>query len=142
LLAPRQQKLDEIAERLPRSLAARAGHSRADLNLVVGRLRRELLDQRVERLRDKLDSAWSMAGLVHPDRPLRRGFARVTALDGATLTTAEQARAVRRLELHFADGVVPASVEGESAAARRPVERKRGTRHIPPQPGLFDPAEE
>ena len=142
LLAPRQQRLDDIAERLPRALAARAGHSRADLNLISGRLRRDLLDQRVERLREKLETAWSMAGLVHPDRPLRRGFARVTALDGATLTSAAKARAAGRVDLHFIDGVVPASIEGESAAGRRPVERKGRTRHMPPQPGLFDPAEE
>jgi exodeoxyribonuclease VII large subunit len=138
LLAPRQQRLDDIAGRLPRSLGARAGHSRADLNLVAGRLRRELLDQRVGRLRDKLEAAWSMAGLVHPDRPLNRGFARVTASDGATLTSAAQARAARRVDLHFADGAVPATVDGAVPA----VERKRPNRHIPSQPGLFDPAEE
>ena len=142
LLAPRQQRLDDIAERLPRSLAARAGHSRADLNLVAGRLRRELLDQRVERLREKLESAWSMAGLVHPDRPLRRGFARVTAPDGATLTSAARARAAGHVDLHFADGTVPATVDGGEPPTRPAVERKRAKRHIPPQPGLFDPAEE
>jgi exodeoxyribonuclease VII large subunit len=142
LLAPRQQRLDDIAERLPRSLAARAGHSRADLNLVAGRLRRDLLDQRVERLRDKLESVWSMAGLVHPDRPLRRGFARVTAPDGTTLTSAAKARAAGRVGLHFSDGVVPATVDGADPAMRPVVERKRPKRHIPPQPGLFDPAEE
>ncbi len=142
LLAPRQQRLDDIAERLPRSLAARAGHSRADLNLVAGRLRRDLLDQRVERLRDKLASAWSMAGLVHPDRPLSRGFARVTALDGGTLTSAAKARAAGRVDLHFADGIVPATIDGGEPATRAAVERKRPKRHIPPQPGLFDPAEE
>jgi exodeoxyribonuclease VII large subunit len=42
LVAPRRQRLGEIAERLPRSLAARAGNARADLNLVAGRLRRDL----------------------------------------------------------------------------------------------------
>jgi exodeoxyribonuclease VII large subunit len=32
LLAPQQQRLDELAERLPRALSARLGHARADLN--------------------------------------------------------------------------------------------------------------
>src|SRR5688572_4301843 len=38
LTGPRQQRLDEVAERLPRSLAARAGHARADLNAIAPRL--------------------------------------------------------------------------------------------------------
>ena len=40
LFAPMAQRVDELGERLPRSLAARAGNARADLNLVSGRLRR------------------------------------------------------------------------------------------------------
>src|SRR6185369_7031784 len=50
IFAPMTQRLDEMGERLPRSLAARAGSARGDLNLVAGRLRREGLDQRVARL--------------------------------------------------------------------------------------------
>src|SRR5579884_1228906 len=38
LFAPVAQRLDDVAERLLRSLAARAGSARADLNLVSGRL--------------------------------------------------------------------------------------------------------
>src|SRR6478735_8401703 len=37
LFAPAAQRVDELGERLPRSLAARAGNARADLNLVSGR---------------------------------------------------------------------------------------------------------
>ena len=37
LFAPVLQRVDEHRERLPRALAARAGHARADLNLVAGR---------------------------------------------------------------------------------------------------------
>ena len=47
------QRVDELGERLPRSLAARAGNARADLNLVAGRLRRELVDQRIARLSEQ-----------------------------------------------------------------------------------------
>ena len=42
LFAPVAQRLDDLGERLPRSLSARAGSARADMNLVAGRLRREL----------------------------------------------------------------------------------------------------
>ena len=136
------ERLDEIAERLPRSLGARAGHARADLNLVAGRLRRDLLDRRVVRASERLAAAWQMAELVHPDRPLRRGFARVTGRDGITLTSAAATRTAKRFDLHFADGAIAGSVEGGGEAPAKAVERKRRASHMPPQPGLFDPAEE
>jgi exodeoxyribonuclease VII large subunit len=137
-----RERLDEIAERLPRSLGARAGHARADLNLVAGRLRRDLLDRRVVRASERLAAAWQMAELVHPDRPLRRGFARVTGRDGITLTSAAATRAAKRFDLHFADGAIAGSVDGGGEAPAKAVERKRRASHMPPQPGLFDPAEE
>ncbi len=141
LLNPRAQRVDELGDRLPRSLRARAGASRAVLNLVAGRLRHELLDQRVARLGEKLAAAWKVAKLSHPERPLRRGFVRVTNRDGHTLTSAGQARAARYLSLCFGDGEVPATVDG-SESRPAPVERKARRSHIAPQPGLFDAGEE
>jgi exodeoxyribonuclease VII large subunit len=140
IFAPMAQRLDEVGERLPRSLAARAGSARADLNLVAGRLRRELVDQRIDRLSEQLGALWRLAELAHPDKPLRRGFARVTTRDGHTLTHAQDARAARELTLHFGDGTVDAAVDG--ASAPKPVEPKRRKSYMPPQPGLFDPAED
>ena len=140
LFAPVAQRLDEVGERLPRSLSARAGNARADLNLVAGRLRRELIDQRVARLTERLSAAWKMAELAHPERPLSKGYVRVTSRDGKTLTTAADARAAQRLTLNFADGKVDARVDGEVDS--RPVEPKRRKPYMPPQPGLFDPAED
>jgi exodeoxyribonuclease VII large subunit len=140
MFAPIIQRFDEIGERLPRSLAARAGSARADLNLVAGRLRRDLIDQRIARLSDRLSAAWKMAELVHPERPLSKGYVRVTSRDGATLTRARDAREARRLTLHFGDGAVDASIDGESHG--RAVEPKRRKPYMPPQPGLFDPAED
>jgi exodeoxyribonuclease VII large subunit len=140
IFAPVIQRLDEVGERLPRSLAARAGSARADLNLVAGRLRRDVVDQRIARLTEQLGSLWRLAELAHPDKPLSRGFARVTGRDGKTLTHARDARAARRVTLHFGDGAVDASVDGSPAAA--PVEPKRRKPYIPSQPGLFDPAED
>jgi exodeoxyribonuclease VII large subunit len=140
IFAPVVQRVDELGERLPRSLAARAGHARADLNLVAGRLRRDLIDQRIARLSERLTAAWKMAELAHPERPLSKGYVRVTSRDGQTLTHASDARAAQRLTLHFGDGAVDASVDG--ASAPQPVEPKRRKPYIPPQPGLFDPAED
>jgi exodeoxyribonuclease VII large subunit len=140
IFAPVIQRLDEVGERLPRSLAARAGSARADLNLVAGRLRRDVVDQRIARLTEQLGSLWRLAELAHPDKPLSRGFARVTARDGMTLTHARAARDAQRLTLYFGDGAVDASVDGSRPAA--PVEPKRRKPYIPSQPGLFDPAED
>ncbi|HEX8841808.1 MAG TPA: exodeoxyribonuclease VII large subunit, partial [Sphingomicrobium sp.] len=141
ILAPMVQHVDELGERLPRSLASRAGHARADMNLVTGRLRRELIDQRISRLGEKLAAVWAMAELVHPDRPLSRGFARVTDRSGNTLTRAAAAREARELTLRFADGKVDASV-GNTDRVPPPLERKPRRSYIAPQPGLFDEPEE
>jgi exodeoxyribonuclease VII large subunit len=139
IFAPALQRLDEVGERLPRSLAARAGNSRADLNLVSGRLRRDLIDQRIARLSERLSAAWKMAELAHPERPLGRGYARVTSRDGRTLIHAGDARAAKLLTLRFGDGSVDASVGDGTAPA---VERKARRSYIAGQPGLFDPAED
>ena len=142
IFAPMVQRLDEVAERLPRSLAARAGGARADLNLVAGRLRRDVVDQRIARLAEQLGALWRLAELAHPDKPLSRGFARVTARDGKTLTRASDAREAQRLTLQFGDGAVDASVDGAPSIAPPAVEPRRRKPYIPPQPGLFDPAED
>src|SRR5205814_8969380 len=85
IFAPVVQRVDELGHRLPRSLASRAGHARADLNLIAGRLRRDLIDQRIDRLSERLSATWKMAELAHPERPLSKGFVRVTTRDGRTL---------------------------------------------------------
>ncbi|MEP6982338.1 MAG: exodeoxyribonuclease VII large subunit [Sphingomicrobium sp.] len=140
IFAPMVQRLDDAGERLPRSLAARASNARGDLNLVAGRLRRDLIDQRISRLTEQLSGLWRLAELAHPDKPLSRGFARVTGRDGQTLTHARDARAGHYVTLHFGDGEVDATVDGSGTP--RPVERKRAKPYIAPQPGLFDPAED
>ncbi len=139
ILQPMAQRLDEVGERLPRSLGARAGSARADLNLVSGRLRRELIDQQVARLSERLVAAWKMAELVHPERPLARGYVRVTGRDGTTLACARDAREAGRLTLRFSDGNVEATVDEKG---RPKVERKARAPYISKQPGLFDPAED
>src|SRR3982751_865199 len=110
IFAPVLQRVDELGERLPRSLGARAGNARADMNLVAGRLRRELIDRKITHLAAGLAAAWKMAELVHPERPLARGFARVTSRSGKTLLRSEDARSERLLTLHFGDGAVDATV--------------------------------
>jgi exodeoxyribonuclease VII large subunit len=143
LIALPRQRFDELGDRLPRALAARAGHARADLAGVAPRLRRELVEQKIERSAERLAALWQMAQLVHPDRPLSRGFARVTTRDGRTLVSADAARAAAALSLRFADGEVEVAVEHASASsADRPepsrLERKRPRPYVAPQASLFD----
>jgi exodeoxyribonuclease VII large subunit len=145
LFAPAAQRSDELGERLPRALAARASHARADLNAIGPRLRIELVKDRVARASDRLETVWSMANLVHPDRPLSKGFARVTSRAGKTLTSASDAVAERLLTLHFRDGKVdtaPGQVDPPASRAAATVERKRRPTYVPPQPGLFDLGED
>lgn len=139
LLGPRRQRFDELGERLPRGLAARAHKAEAAMNLVTSRLRPELLQQKVARLSERLAATARMAELVHPDRPLARGFVRVSAAaDGRTLTRAADAREAGALRLHFGDGQVEAAVCKAPAPAPAKVERAPRRAYVPPQPNLFD----
>jgi exodeoxyribonuclease VII large subunit len=137
LFAPATQRVDDLVARMPRALAARAAHARADLSAVAPRLRRELLSDRVARAEDRLASLWRLAELAHPDRPLKRGFARVTDRAGKTLTHAAEATAAKLLTLHFGDGNVDATTEAGGKRAPR-VERTRPESYVAPQRGLFD----
>lgn len=132
LLAPQRQRLDELGERLPRGLGARLAHARGELGHAAGALRPGLLLAAHRRGRERLDALWRVAELAHPDRPLRRGYARVTDRDGETLVSAAAARAANRLRLIFNDGPVDAAV-GDSGPARRPP----GARARPEQPKLL-----
>ena len=62
--------------------------------------------------------------MAHPEKPLQRGFVRVTDRAGKTLVHAAAARAAGAIDLHFADGRVAAQV-GDGMAPRpfRPAKR-------------------
>jgi exodeoxyribonuclease VII large subunit len=144
LFAPFAQRLDDAGERLPRALVQRTAHARADLAAVAPRLQSRLLSERVARAQEKLTALWRLAELAHPEKPLQRGFVRVTDRSGKTIVHAADARAAGAVDLHFADGRVAAHIgEGMAPVPFRPakrVERKSSTSY-PPQPGLFDAEE-
>jgi len=119
LLAPQRQRVDELAERLPRGLRSRLDRARGELGHAAGALRPGLLQAACRRGRERLDSLWRIAQLAHPNKPLERGYARIEDRDGKTLISAAAAREARLLRLHFADGAVDAAT-GDS-----PVERQR-----------------
>jgi exodeoxyribonuclease VII large subunit len=136
LFAGQQQKLDDLAERLPRALDRRIAVARGDLAHAAGALRPALLDRKLDRARERLaatrlserpilmkieqgrralDAAWRIAEQLHPDKPLQRGYVRVEKRGGGVLTHSAEARAAGLLTLHFADGAVDAAVDDGSA---------------------------
>ena len=141
LFEPTAIRLGEIAARLPRALATRAAHARAVYNGVAPRLRTPLVEQRIAHAHDKLESLGRLLAAAHPERPLQRGFARITDRHGKTLLHARDAREAGALSLRFADGSVDATVDGaslERAAPRSYRPAKPRPAGSPPQPGLFD----
>ncbi len=141
LFAPLAQRVDDAGDRLPRALTQRTAHARADLAAVAPRLQARLIEERIERGRERIASMWRLAELAHPERPLQRGFVRVTDRAGKTLVHAAAARAAGAIDLHFADGRVAAQV-GDFAGPKpfRPakrVERKAGGPYLPGQADLF-----
>jgi exodeoxyribonuclease VII large subunit len=120
LLAPQRQRLDDLADRLPRALRTELSHARAALAQTAGALRPGLLNASYARAKERLESLWRVAQLAHPNRPLERGYARVEDRDGRTLISAAAARRAERLRLIFADGDVEVQVGGGA-----PVERVR-----------------
>ena len=145
LFAPFGQRLDDAGERLPRALIQRTAHARAGLAEVAPRLQSRLLQERVDRGSERVAALWRLADLAHPERPLQRGFVRVTDRAGKTIIHAADARAAVALDLHFADGRVAAQVgDGMAPVPFRPakrVERKGRGPYLPGQADLFDSEE-
>lgn len=137
LFAPLAQRVDDAGDRLPRALVQRTAHARADLAGVAPRLQRRLVDERVERLAERLSALARLAELAHPERPLQRGFARITDRAGRTVMRAEDARSAGLVDLRFVDGTVPATI-GDSGPSPARVEPKRPKAYPAKQPGLFD----
>lgn len=135
LLALKQQRYDELAERLPRALTGGAARWRTRFDGVVARLdpalrtlvaadsrklagtaallRPAVLTRSTDRARVRLEAASRLLASFDPANEIRRGQARglvwVTTADGKPVTTASAARAEAVLSLGFQDGEVPVS---------------------------------
>jgi exodeoxyribonuclease VII large subunit len=123
LLAPQQQRLDDLAERLPRGLRGRLDRARGELGHAAGALRPGLLVAAHRRAGERLAALWRVAELAHPERPLEKGYALVTDRTGKVLISAAAAREAKMLSLRFRDGQVEATT-GEA------VERPKKPPHI------------
>ena len=125
LLGLKQQRFDELAERLPRALAANVQVHRTQFTRAGAALRPALVGRALERSRHRLDAAALRPEVVerHIDRArqrfgatarllasldyhatLRRGFALVRSKDGRLVTGTDAAKRASVLQIQFADG--------------------------------------
>ena len=148
LLAPQAQRLDDLGERLRRSLAHRteiAGallgrHAAAlrpallearlrqgDERLAAQRLRPEAVLRRIEAGRAQVDGLDRLRRSLDPEAPLQRGYVLVSDSAGNIVKNRDAAAREAALRLKFADGTL--DVATGSAPSPRPARAK------PPQSG-------
>ncbi|MBW0144178.1 exodeoxyribonuclease VII large subunit [Sphingomicrobium clamense] len=138
LFALPNQRLDDAVRRLGRGLRERATEAAGRLSGWTGRLdASRLLGNRLSDDARRVENLYRQMTLLHPERPLSKGFARVEGADGKTIMSAKAARAAASLKLHFADGAMDAVPSGKAARPRK-VAKKPATAYRPGQPGLFD----
>ena len=139
LLGPQRQRADDAGQRLDRGLERRVTLARGSLDRSAGALRPAVLERQVERGRERLAATWRLVQSLNPDAVLDRGYARVTARDGTTLSSAAAVRAAGAVTLRFRDDSVDAVV-GDEAPAPAPapvppkVERKTARAYVAPTP--------
>ena len=125
----RGQRVDDLGERLGVALGARADRAAKALAEKSGALRPSLLEQRLTAATERLARATPNVALLDrlhqrgaerfnglsrlleqldPDRPLDRGFARLTGVDGLVITSAAAARKAGTFSVKFADGALGA----------------------------------
>lgn len=135
LAAPHQQRTDDLADRLRQSLRTRVGQAEIAFSGPAMMLHPRLLQRRVDQAQQRLDALSRLAGSLHPEAPLKRGFARVTNTDGKTIMTRDAAVEAGDVVLRFADGEVGSTVQG--AISPRPAPPKPAKPSIN-QGNLFD----
>ncbi|MGV2497383.1 exodeoxyribonuclease VII large subunit [Pelagerythrobacter aerophilus] len=160
LLQPQAQKLDELAERLRRGLKDRAAQARERLQADAARLSPASLRHRIDRAQDRLDAARltpllatarlqrererfaaleRLHASLNPKAPLARGFVLVKDAGGELVRSRSAAAVQARLEIEFADGLLPVVPAG-SALGNPPPRKvpKRPAGAPPRQDDLFD----
>ncbi|MXO60430.1 exodeoxyribonuclease VII large subunit [Altererythrobacter salegens] len=153
LVAAKAQALDDLAERLRRGLADRAGKGRerlSELRLSPAMLQRGLRDaqQRLNSVRlvpalvtrplaergERLAALERLRRSLDPKAPLERGYALVSASGHPVVSSRAVAAAQPVLTLEFADGSVEVSPLGVSRSKPRPVAQAKR----PAQDDLFE----
>lgn len=157
LLQAQAQRVDDLGERLRRALVHRteiagsvlarhAGALRPALltariereaeRLASRRLRPEMLLQRIDHARGKIEALDRLRRSLDPKAPLQRGYVLVTAPDGQVVRTREDAQARPALRLEFADGTLDVST-GTKVPQTRPASKPRPAARPEGQQELF-----
>ena len=136
LSAPHQQRTDELAERLRQSLLDRVNKAQLRFIGPAQMLHPRLLVRKVEQGQQRLDALARLAGSLHPEAPLRRGFARVTGADGMTIASSRAAIAAGRVAMRFVDGDVGAVIDGGTSPPR--ASAAKAPKPVTNQGNLFD----
>lgn len=131
ILGPQRQRLDDVGARADLALERRLAAAGRTLDRVAHVLRPALLERRAETAAARLAGAGRLLESVHPQAPLKRGYAFVTARPSDKVV-ADAATAARSpaLTVHFHDGTVDVRLEKAPASAYP------GTRK-PEQPSLL-----
>ncbi|NJR78690.1 exodeoxyribonuclease VII large subunit [Sphingomonas corticis] len=139
LLGPQRQRTDELALRLDRALERRVSRARGELGQVAGAIRPATLDRRLEAARRRLGDIGRLVETLNPDRLLDRGYVRVEAQAGGTITSAQAAREAGAVRLRFRDGAVDAvvGVAGGGTHVEKPAPRPYSRTKPADQPRLL-----
>ncbi|WP_287979478.1 exodeoxyribonuclease VII large subunit [Sphingomonas sp.] len=135
LLGPQRQRADDAGQRLDRALERRIAAARGQLDRNGGALRPAVLQRQWEGARHRLEATWRLAQSLNPDAVLDRGYARVTTREGATLVSADAARAAGALTVRFRDGTVDTVVASDESSADRPKAERARSRSAAPSRG-------
>jgi exodeoxyribonuclease VII large subunit len=156
-----EQRFDIVSGRLGAGLARNAAAHERDLVRVASRLSPLLLQRpqavqnerlsgvtarlepaarrRLERLSERLVALSKLYLSVDPERPLQRGFARVTRADGSIVVAGASLSGGEEIDIKFGDRVTRKAVVdgGSPSSAPRPATRTRPKTPEPPQGDLF-----
>lgn len=123
-----KRSVDDKEERMkalrfgPQLLERKLSQSEDKINRV--KLTPALINRKWDNGKQRLDAIWRLAENLHPDRPLSKGFARITNRDDATLTTSKAALKAGEIWLHFADGRVDAITQSSNSSQRTTAKAK------------------
>ena len=113
-----QARLDQAGALLRPQLLA--GHLREDKRrLADAGFTSLLLQRRIAADGERLSALSRLLPQLDPDKPLDRGFARVTDPEGQTLTSRKLASQEKALVLHFRDGKLDVAVGSGAAPSRK-----------------------
>ena len=120
-VAVHERELVRVTTRLsPLLLQRPQAVQRQRLDGVVGRLP-PAMARGLERASERLASLSKLYGSVDPDRPLQRGFARVTRADGAIVHAGAALASGEEVSIKFGDQVIRrAVIDGAGGAAPTP----------------------